>query len=143
MAANDRPAAFAIKAAIADPAAARFAFAAQKTMYGGKAIAAGDTLYLFASETHGGTGLVARAVVTAADPTPPEPGLARQTPCVSFTADRTGTARKALGRAELRAFRGADDGSPEAELDFKFYRQATDKLVGVTFTTAKFLDGFF
>lgn len=34
--------AFAVKAKIADPRAKGFAFAAQKTMYGGKHVAAGD-----------------------------------------------------------------------------------------------------
>ena len=34
---------FAIKTGIADPQATTFIFAAQKTMYGGKHIAAGDT----------------------------------------------------------------------------------------------------
>lgn len=42
--------AYAIKIGIADPAARTFTFARQKTMYGGKRIAAGDTLFIFASE---------------------------------------------------------------------------------------------
>lgn len=42
--------AFAIKAAIDDPHAASFTFAAAKTMYGGKRIAEGDTIFVFASE---------------------------------------------------------------------------------------------
>ena len=37
--------AYAIKAEVADPQAERFIFAAQKTMYGGKAIAPGDVLF--------------------------------------------------------------------------------------------------
>ena len=41
--------AFAIKAAIDDPQAPAFAFAAQKTMYGGKDVAVGDDIFLFAS----------------------------------------------------------------------------------------------
>ena len=59
--------AYAIKAEIADPLAETFDFPRQKTMYGGKAIARGDTIYLFASETEGGQGLVARGIVTAAE----------------------------------------------------------------------------
>ena len=54
--------AFAIKAEIDDPRAASFTFTAQKTMYGGKHIAAGDTIFLFASENEGGQGLIARAL---------------------------------------------------------------------------------
>jgi hypothetical protein len=42
---------FVIKAEIGDPGAETFTFTAQKTMYGGKHIAAGDTIFLFASGT--------------------------------------------------------------------------------------------
>jgi hypothetical protein len=49
--------AFAIKAEIHDPTADTFAFMAQKTMYGGKYIAEGDQMFLFASENEGGRGL--------------------------------------------------------------------------------------
>lgn len=134
---------FVLKAAIADPAAARFDFPDQKTMYGGKAIAPGATVYLIASEHGGGAGLVAKGVVTAAAPTPRVPGVARQTPRVSVRIDRTARARAPFGRAQLKAFRGVADGSPQAELDFKLYRQATDKIVGVTPAAAAFLDAFF
>jgi len=57
--------AFAIKAEISSPRAKTFAFTAQKTMYGGKHIAEGDTVFLFASENEGGKGLVARGVFTS------------------------------------------------------------------------------
>src|SRR6476660_2594792 len=50
---------FAIKAEISNLRAETFAFSAQKTMYGGKQIAEGDTIYVFASENEGGPGLVA------------------------------------------------------------------------------------
>ncbi|WP_249152617.1 hypothetical protein [Bradyrhizobium liaoningense] len=46
--------AFAIKAEVRDERARTFAFPAQKTMYGGKHIAAGDTIFVFASENEGG-----------------------------------------------------------------------------------------
>ena len=39
--------AFAIKADVSDPQVRTFAFAAQKTMYGGKRIAAGDVVFGF------------------------------------------------------------------------------------------------
>ena len=58
--------AFAIKAEIPDPRATAFSFVAQKTMYGGKYIAEGDTVFLFASENEGGQGLIARGVVSSA-----------------------------------------------------------------------------
>ena len=59
--------AYAIKADVPDPEARALAFSAQKTMYAGKHIATGDTIYVFASENEGGAGLIARGVVTAAD----------------------------------------------------------------------------
>lgn len=135
--------AFAIKAVIRDPQAERFAFSAQKTMYGGKHIAAGDVIFLFASENEGGQGLVARGVVTAVVAVAKRPGLARQTPRVSLTIRRTVLAQRRLGRSELRPFTDWHDGRPETELNFKFYRQATNKIVGLSDETAAFLDGFF
>ena len=46
--------AFAIKAEIHDPGAKTFVLTAQKTMYGGKRIAEGDIVFVFASENEGG-----------------------------------------------------------------------------------------
>src|SRR3989442_15304286 len=57
---------FAIKAEVSGPWAETFAFSAQKTMYGGKHIAKGDTIFVFASENEGGPGLIASGVVTLA-----------------------------------------------------------------------------
>src|SRR5215470_11388514 len=122
--------AFAIKAEIDDPRAASFTFTAQKTMYGGKHIAAGDTIFLFASENEGGQGLIARGVVTSAQAIARKRGIARQTPRVSVTVKRTALAKRPLGRRELKAFTDWKDGRPEAELNFKFYRQATNKIAG-------------
>ena len=59
--------AFAIKAEVSDPRAKTFALTAQKTMYGGKHIAEGDTVFVFASENEGGQGLIARGVVTSVE----------------------------------------------------------------------------
>ena len=49
-----RQRAFAIKALLDDVHAAQFEFTACKTMYGGKAIAAGDRLFVFADGPGGG-----------------------------------------------------------------------------------------
>jgi hypothetical protein len=135
--------AFAIKAEIAKPRAATFAFVAQKTMYGGKAIAAGDTVFVFASENEGGQGLIARGVVTSAEAVAKKRGLERQTPRVSITVKRTALAKRALGRRELKPFTDWDDGRAESELNFKFYRQATNKIVGISDEAAAFLSAFF
>jgi hypothetical protein len=135
--------AYAIKAEVADPAAERFVFARQKAMYGGKHIAAGDVVFVFASEKEGGRGLVARGVVTSADAVSLIPGVERQTPRVSVEITRTAFARRPLGRAELKLHKEWSDGRPESELNFKFYRQATNKIVGLSDQTAAFLEGFF
>jgi hypothetical protein len=135
--------AFAIKAEIDDVGASTFTLTAQKTMYGGRHIARGDTVFLFASENEGGQGLVARGIVTSARATAKRPGIARQTPRVSITVRRTAIAKRRLGRTELKKFSDWDDGRPETELNFKFYRQATNKIVGISDEAAGFLGKFF
>jgi hypothetical protein len=135
--------AFAIKGEVPDPQAETFAFAAQKTMYGGKHIAQGDTVFVFASEIEGGNGLVARGVVTSAEAIARTPGVERQTPRVSITVRRIALATRPLGRRELKPLTDRDDGQPGTELNFKFYRQATNKIVGISDEAAAFLDGFF
>jgi len=135
--------AYAIKAEITDPPAETFVFAAQKTMYGGKRIAKGDVVFLFASENEGGQGLVARGVVTSSEATPRRPDLDRQTPRVSVAIRRTALATRRLGRDELKRFKDWQDGRPETELNFKFYRQATNKIVGISDAAAAFLEEFF
>jgi hypothetical protein len=134
---------FAIKAEVRDPQAQIFAFTAQKTMYGGKHIAEGDTVFVFASENEGGQGLIARGTVTSAEAVPRRHGIARQTPRVSLTIRRTALAKRPLGRNELRRFATWHDGRPETELNFKFYRQATNKIIGISQEAAAFLDTFF
>jgi len=106
---------FAIKAEVDDPRADTFAFSAQKTMYGGKHIAKGAK----------------------------RRGIARQTPRVSITIRRTALARRRLGRTELKRFDRWNDGRPETELNFKFYRQATNKVVGISDQAAAFLRDLF
>jgi hypothetical protein len=134
---------FATKAEVTDPLAKTFAFTAQKTMYGGKHIARGDTIFVFASENEGGPGLIARGVVTSTKASPKKRGVARQTPRVSITIMRTALAKRRLGRSELKRFCDWNDDRPETELNFKFYRQATNKIVGISDKAAAFLRGFF
>ena len=134
---------FAIKAEVSNPSARTFAFGAQKTMYGGKHIGKGDTIFVFASENEGGPGLIASGVVTSADAITKKRGIARQTPRVSITIRRTALAKRRLGRSELKLFSDWNDGRPGTELNFKFYRQATNKLAGISDEAAAFLHGFF
>jgi len=135
--------AFAIKIEVRDLRAKTFVFTAQKTMYGGKHIAKGDTVFVLASENQGGRGLIARGAVTSAEAIARKRGVARQTPRVSIAVKRTALAKRALGRSELKQFTDWNDGQPETELNFKFYRQATNKIVGISDKTATFLNGFF
>ena len=134
---------FAIKAEIGDPWAETFAFNAQKTMYGGKHIAAGDIIFVFASENEGGPGLIASGVVTSAKAITKKRGVARQTPRVSITIRRTAVAKRRLGRSDLKRFCDWNDDRPETELNFKFYRQATNKIISISDQAAAFLRGFF
>jgi hypothetical protein len=131
--------AYAIKAEVVDPRARTFTFTAHKTMYGGKLIAEGDTVFVFASETQGGQGLIARGIVTHAEAVPKKRGIARQTPRVSVTIRRTALAKRPMGRRELKPLTDWNDGRPGTELNFKFYRQATNKIVGISAKAASFL----
>jgi hypothetical protein len=134
---------FAIKAEVSDPRAETFAFGAQKTMYGGKRIAKGDRIFVFASENEDGPGLIASGVVTSAKAIAKRRGVARQTPRVSITVRRTALAKCRIGRSELKPFSNWNNGRPETELNFKFYRQATNKIAGISDGAAAFLRGFF
>ena len=139
---NDRMV-FAIKTEVGNRRAMKFAFIAQKTMYDGKHISKGDAIFVFASENEGGPGLIASGTVTSARAVAKRPNVARQTPRVSITIRRAALARRRLGRAELKRFSDWNDGRPETELNFKFYRQATNKIAGISNEAAAFLRGFF
>jgi hypothetical protein len=136
---------YVVKADIADPEARRFSFRAAKTMYGGKGIRAKDEIFVFASETQGGKGLVARGVVTSAAAVPIRRKTLgdRVTPRVNIEVERVAKAKRSLGRDDLKTFRDWDDGKPETELCFKFYRQSTNKICGISDETAVFLRKFF
>ena len=62
---------------------------------------------------------------------------------MSVTVQRSGTAKRPLGRCELKAYQEWNDGRPQTELNFKLYRQATNKIVGISNDTAAFLSDFF
>jgi len=62
---------------------------------------------------------------------------------VSITVTRTALAKCAFGREQLKPWRGVSDGSPQAELDFKFTRQATNKIGGISEEAGRLLHGYF
>jgi len=109
---------------------------------------------LFASENEGGHGPVARGIVTSAEAVAKKRGhsasktrvnalIARQTPRVNIALRRTALAKRPLGRSELKHFTDWNDGQPGTELNFKFYRQATNKIGGISDEAAAFLSEFF
>ena len=107
----------------------------EKTMWRGKDVRAGDDVFIFAAEHHGGHGLAARGVVTEA-----VRGAGSR---VRLTVRHGGSARRPLGRGALRPFRDGPGGGPETEIDRKLYRQATNKIAGISEAAAAFLEGFF
>jgi hypothetical protein len=135
--------AYAIKAEVVDPRAKAFTFTALKTMYGGKRVAEGDAVFVFASENEGGQGLIARGIVIHAKAIRKKSGKARQTPRVSVTIKRTALAERPMGRRELKHLTDWNGGRPGTELNFKFYRQGTNKIVGISDGAASFLSRCF
>jgi hypothetical protein len=134
---------YAIKGEVVNARARTFTFTAYKTMYDGKRIVEGDVVFVFASENEGGQGLIARGIATRAEAIPKKRGIARQTPRVSVTVRRTALAKRPMGRRELKHLTHWNDGKPGTELNFKFYRQATDKIVRISDRAASFLERCF
>ena len=70
----------------------------------------------------------------------------RYTPRVSIEVKRTATAKRPLGRDALRPFIGKPHigkSDPRAELAHRLYKQATDKIIGVSDAAAVVLEGCF
>lgn len=107
----------------------------EKTMWRGKTIRPGDEVFLFAAEHKGGRGLYARGVV--------EDAIRAKGIRVRVKVRRAGAAARPLGRLELRASRDRPEDSPGAEIEHKLYRQATNKIAGVSEAAAVFLRSFF
>ncbi|HLY58562.1 MAG TPA: hypothetical protein VKS60_23570 [Stellaceae bacterium] len=127
--------AYVVKAAIRSEPEAEVLSFTEKTMYGGKKIRAGDEIFVFSSDHQGGRGLIARGVVTAAARLP---GI-----WISIEVRLVARARRALGRNELKPFRELNDGQPMTELARKFYRQATNKIGGISDEAAALLMTYF
>jgi hypothetical protein len=126
---------FVVKATPVADAKARTLSFTEKTMYGGKDIRTGDEIFVFASDHQGGQGLSARGVVTSV-----APGLGSRR---IITVKLSAHARRRLGRDELKPFRELKDHQPQTEIARKLYRQATNKIAGVSDEAARFLSTFF
>jgi len=115
-------------------------FPAQKTMYGGRKIAAGDTVFLFVRGRDGAV-LAGKATVLTARGDPPLPDVARQTPRVSVTLRMESQPVRALSRSDVARLATADPAVEE--LRFRFFRQATPKIGAVSDALAAFLESRF
>jgi hypothetical protein len=122
---------FVVKAALGPDAASSAMSFDEKTMYRGKELRIGDEIFIFASDHQRGQGLCARGTVTEV-----ERGAGTR---LRIKVSPIATAKRKLGRAELKPFRGLDDGDPRTEIDWKLYRQATNKITGVSDEAAAFL----
>jgi hypothetical protein len=75
--------------------------------------------------------------------TPARTVIPRLLPRISLSIQCTALAKRPLGRHELKQFNDWNDGQPGTELNFKFYRQATNKIAGISDEAAAFLGEFF
>ena len=107
----------------------------EKSMWRGKTIRPGDEVFLFGAEHNGGRGLYGRGTVTDA-----VRGAGSR---VALTVTRTGTPVRPLGRTDLKAFRDRPEADPGHEIDHKLYRQATNKITGLSVAATTFLLGYF
>jgi len=62
---------------------------------------------------------------------------------VSIKVRPVAKARRSLGRRELKPFRDRTDDRPQTEIARKLYRQATNKIAGVSDEAAAFLRTYF
>src|SRR5438045_2017583 len=99
---------YVVKAAVAEGPGPELLTFTEKVMYEGKKIQAGDEIFVFASDHHGGRGLCAKGIVTAVGHAP------RARWVIGVRPDAI--ARRRLGRAELKPFRDLDDDQPQTEI---------------------------
>lgn len=130
---------YAIKAPLAAALPRKITFRAQKSMYGGRRIQSGDVVFLFQGVPDAQRGLRARGVVADVNAIPRRTGVLRETPRVTVVVTEVSAVRQALARDAVRSFVAWGDGRPQTELNFKLYRQATNKVVGLSDATGRFL----
>jgi len=57
----------------------------------------------------------------------------------SYSRARRRVAKRPMGRRELKHLTNWNDGRPGTELNFKFYRQSTNKIAGISDGAVSFL----
>src|SRR5215510_11922373 len=99
---------FVVKAGL-EPEAEAISFSFnERTMYRGKDIRVHDEIFVFSSENQGGNGLCAKGIVTSVDRGPGNR--------LTIEVRPVATARRNLGRRELKPFRDLDDNQPQTEI---------------------------
>jgi hypothetical protein len=132
---KESPVPFVVKAALGSEARTELFSFNERTMYRGKDIRVYDEIFVFSSENQGGNGLCAKGVVTSVDRGPGNR--------LTMEVRPVATARRNLGRRELKPFRDLDDNQPQTEIARKLYRQATNKIAHVSEEAAAFLSTHF
>jgi len=126
---------YVVKAAPPKGRRTRIVSFSEKTMWKGKTIDVGDEVFIFESDHEGGRGLIGKGSVLAV----------RRGPAsrVSIRVRRTSTSKRRLGRPELRPYRECVDDRPQTEIARRLYRQATNKIAGISDRAAAFLNSYF
>lgn len=109
----------------------------ERPFYGGREIRPGDEVFLWFSETQGGSGLAWRG--RAGTVAPHRDGRRAE---IAIRLE-TRALENAIGKAELEPLRNVRDGSAAAGLARKLYYHAHNKVASLTDEEAELLRGFF
>ncbi|WP_394888445.1 hypothetical protein ACG873_24810 [Mesorhizobium sp. AaZ16] len=126
---------FIAKSAPASPDADDIMTIRERGMYGGDAISAGDTIFLWSSETRGGNGLWARATVLRRLP---ESGRI----AIVARVDRVRPEARLMVE-HLEPYRDSRGANPMIGLSRKLYGHAHNKIAALDDDEAAFLDSYF
>lgn len=107
----------------------------EQPFYGGREIAAGATVYLWASETQGGNGLWARGTVVRVE-------HAAKMPIVKIRVDQLATSEN-FGVEQIAPHRDSAVSSPIAGLARKLYKHSHNKVARISDDEADLLAQLF
>jgi hypothetical protein len=102
--------------------------------YESSTVTSGDRVFLWWSETHGGSGLAARGVVV---------GAIRKSSDWEAKVAVSSEVTRSFSKEDLRPFRDAQSGEPQATLARRLYRHSLNKVTNVDVGEENFLDTFF